>query len=275
MPSHPNRSTYGPAPQHFGDLRLPGGAGPYPVVMLIHGGFWRSHRALDMVESLAEDLVRRGIASWNVEYRRVANTDLGTPADHGAGWPGTLQDLAAAADHLRVLARSEPLDLGRVAVAGHSAGGHLALWLAARPKIASGGTKVSGGAALFGSDPLPVRAAVSLAGVINLAESHRRNLGAGAVAGFLGGGPAEVPDRYALASPAELLPFNVPQVLIHGDEDQHVPIDISRLYAEAARAAGEPDVRLREFPGLDHFAVIDPASEAWALTLKEVTALLG
>ncbi|HEX2174024.1 MAG TPA: alpha/beta hydrolase [Dehalococcoidia bacterium] len=275
MATHPIRSAYGPAPQHFGDLRLPGGAGQHPVVMLIHGGFWRSHRTLDLMQPIAEDLAARGVASWNVEYRRVANADLGTPADPGAGWPGTLQDLAAAADHLRILAGSEPLDLRRVAVVGHSAGGHLALWLAARPKIAGGSVEVAEGTALFGPDPLPIRAAVSLAGVNDLAESHRRNLGAGAVAGFLGGSPAEVPDRYALASPAELLPLGVPQVLVHGDEDEHVPIAISRIYTAAARGVGDPDIRLHEFPGLDHFAVIDPRSEAWAITVGELVGLLG
>jgi acetyl esterase/lipase len=269
----PIRSTYGPAPQHFGELRLPAGPGPHPVVILIHGGFWRSHRQLDLMDGLAEDLPARGIASWNVEYRRVANADLGTPADPGAGWPGTLQDLAAAADHLRELAREHNLDLHRVAAAGHSAGGHLTLWLAARPKIAAGGAIQPSGTDLFGSDPLPIVAAVSLAGVNDLAESHRQNLGAGAVAGFLGGGPDEVPDRYALASPAELLPIGVPQVLIHGDEDEHVPLAISQIYAAAARAAGD-DVRLREFPGLNHFAVIDPKSEAWAIAAGELAGLL-
>src|SRR5579872_5792979 len=118
------RLRYGPDPLHFGDLRLPGGTGPHPVVVMVHGGFWRARFNLEYAGHLCAALAALGIATWNVEYRRLGDT--------GGGWPGTLLDVAAAADHLRTLAAPYHLDLSRVVAMGHSAGGHLALWLAAR-----------------------------------------------------------------------------------------------------------------------------------------------
>ena len=263
------RSAYGSDPNQFGDLRLPVGAGPHPVVILIHGGFWRARFGLDLMDGLGEDLAGRGIASWNLEYRRVGQA--------GGGWPGTLGDVAQAADHLAGLAARYGLDLTRVVALGHSAGGQLALWLAARRRLPvdalPDGTpafaEVKAGASLT----CPVAGAISLAGVVDLAEAWRRNLGAGAVAELLGGGPAEAPARYAVASPIALLPIGVPQVLIHGTADDRVPVELSRTYAAAALAAGD-DARLRELSGVDHFAVIDPASPAWAIIVEELTALL-
>ncbi len=258
------RVPYGPGPLHFGDLRLPPArvSGPHTVVILIHGGFWRARFGLDLMDGLGDDLAARGIASWNVEYRRVG--------DPGGGWPGTLADVARAADHLPALARSHNLDLARVVTLGHSAGGHLALWLAARSRLPADA------AGLFArrGDPRPVAGAVSLAGVADLMVGWRRGLGAGAVAEFLGGAPDEVLERYAAADPARLLPLGVPQVLVHGTEDDRVPIDLSREYVAAARAAGD-GARLRELPGADHFVMIDPATAAWAAIVEELTALLA
>lgn len=274
----PIRHHYGSAPRHFGDLRVPPGRGPHPVVILIHGGFWRSHRQLDLMNPLAEDLLERGIASWNIEYRRVANVEAGTPGDEGAGFPGTLLDVARAADDLYTLAPMYRLDLGRVVTVGHSAGGHLALWLAARrhlPDRALETDEAVAGGSPAASDPLPpcpLAGVVSLAGVNDLADAWQRNLGGGAVESFLGGNPETVPEHFAAACPARLLPLNVPVVLIHGTADEHVPVEISRGYAEAARQAGD-DVRLHEFEGLDHFAVIDPAAPPWATTIKEITGI--
>ena len=264
------RSTYGREPAQLGDLWLPAGPGPHPTAILIHGGFWRAHFGLDLMDGLADDLAARGIAAWNLEYRRVGES--------GGGWPGTLWDLASAADHLAELAPAHHLDLRRVITVGHSAGGHLALWLAGRPRVPlgalAGGSMVGTRETVGASPAYPIAGALSLAGVVDLAEGWRRNLGAGAVAAFLGGGPDEVPARYAVASPTELLPIGVPQVLIHGTEDDRVPVDLSRAYVSAAQAAGD-DARLRELPGVDHFAVIDPASAAWAVIVDELTTLLA
>lgn len=255
-----------PAPPGFGDLRLPSGAGPHPVVILIHGGYWRAAYGLDLMHDLGDDLTRRGFASWNIEYRRV-----GEP---GGGWPGTMQDVARATDFLRTLAPTHRLDLARVVPIGHSAGGHLALWLAARRRLPVGALGPDDTANLTGPTALPLAGAISQAGVTDLTEGWRRNLSNGAVATLLGGSPAAVPDRYTTADPARVLPLGIPQTLIHGTLDDIVPPEISRLYTAAAQRAGD-DVRLREIPGADHFDMIDSTTAAWAAVVEELLRLLG
>src|SRR5579864_1380245 len=155
------RLSYGPDPLHYGDLRLPDRAGPHPVIMMIHGGFWRDRFDLEYAGHPCAALTAAGAATWNVEYRRIGNP--------GGGWPGTLLDVALAADHLRELAADYGLDLDRVVTMGHSAGGHLALWLAARGRIPAGET-------LYTPDPLPLRAAVALAGVADLRRAWELGL---------------------------------------------------------------------------------------------------
>jgi len=197
---------------------------------------------------LAVDLATRGIAAWNVEYRRVGQ--------EGGGWPGTLEDVAAAADRL---AGVDEVDAVRVVTCGHSAGGHLALWLAARPRIPSG---------MPGADPrvAPV-AAIAQAGVCDLERARRDDLGGGAVEGLLGPPDAA---RDAVASPAALAPLGVPQLLVHGDADDIVPVSQSRHHA-----ALDPDAELVELAGVDHFEVIEPASTAWVAVLDRLDVYLG
>ena len=250
------RLPYGPGAFQFGDLRLPAGPGPHPTVVLIHGGYWRAHYGLKLMTGLAKDLAARGYAAWNIEYRRVGNP--------GGGWPGTFLDVARAADFLREIAPTYALDLQRVVPIGHSAGGHLALWLAGRPRIPAGDplavssikTVDTGDGAL-----VPARV-ISLAGVIDLTMAWRLHLSRDAVVELLGGTPDEVPERYAATSPPALLPLSVPQVLFHGTADIDVPIEVSQAYAKAALAANDP-VTYIELLGVDHFEVIDPGSEAW------------
>ena len=241
------RIAYGPGEFHFGELRLPEGDGPFPVALIIHGGFWKAAYGLDLMDRMAEDFTARGLATWNIEYRRVGN--------EGGGWPGTLLDAGRATDHLRELAKEYPLDLDHVVAIGHSAGGHLALWVAGRHRLPQGSE-------LAAELPLPVKGAVSLAGVNDLRLIYAARPEHEGVIRFLGAKPDEAPERYAQASPAELLPLGVPQVLIHGTEDVDVPLVLSTEYLAAAQAAGD-DVRLVELPGVEHFKVIDPASEAW------------
>ena len=231
------RHRYGSHFHQLADLVLPAGDGPFPVAVVLHGGFWREQHSLDLTDDLARDLARRGFAAWNVEFRRVGEVSEG-------GYPTTLEDVAAAIDALAGL--DAPLDLGRVVAVGHSAGGQLALWAAAREAPA---------VSLVG--------AVAQAGVSDLREADRLQLGEGATAAFMGGHADDVPERYADASPVERLPLRVPQLLVHGEADARVPADMSRRYAEAARAADD-EVELVLRPGEDHFVHLEPAGGAWA-----------
>jgi pimeloyl-ACP methyl ester carboxylesterase len=199
---------------------------------------------------LAVDLASRGIAAWNVEYRRVGQD--------GGGWPGTLEDVAASVDRL---AEVDGVDATRVATCGHSAGGHLALWLAGRHRVPAGAP---------GANPRvrPV-AAVAQAGVCDLEQAWRDDLGGGAVTELLGPHD-DAPERYAAASPAALAPLGVPQLLVHGDADDIVPVSQSRCHA-----ALDPDAELVELAGVDHFEVIEPASDAWATVLDRLDVYLG
>jgi dipeptidyl aminopeptidase/acylaminoacyl peptidase len=243
------RIAYGGAPQQFGDLRLPKRAAPgqrVPVAVVIHGGYWRSAYGLDHIGHLCAALTRKGVATWSLEYRRIG--------DPGGGWPSTGEDVLHGAEYLRTLAGRYPLDLTRVVAIGHSAGGQLALWLAAQHKV-------------------PLRGVVSLAGVADLRRAWELGLSQQVVAELLGGAPNEHPERYRQASPIELLPLGVPERLLHGVRDDVVPIEISRRFQTAAAAAGD-DARLIELPDTGHFELIDPRTPAWAQVEATVLSLL-
>ncbi len=244
----PEEHAYGEGPDQVGDLWLPEGAGPHPVVVLVHGGFWRAEFGRDLMDPLARDLVGRGWAAWNVEYRRVGQ--------EGGGWPGTFDDVAAAVDHLAEL--DAPLDLDRVAVVGHSAGGHLAGWVAGRGNLPADAP---------GADPrVTPRAAVSQAGVLDLETAERTDLGEGAVVDLLGAALADEPERYRRASPIDLVPTGIPVLCVHGDDDGIVPRSQSQDYAAAAVAAGDP-AELLPYVG-NHFDVIDPGHGSWTDTRR-------
>lgn len=254
-----HRLAYGAGPLQVGELRLPSGGGPHPVAVVVHGGCWLAEYDLGHVSSLAAALAEVGVATWSVEYRRVG--------DDGGGWPGTFLDVAAAADHLRGLAREFRLDLGRVVAVGHSAGGHLALWLAARHRLSADDP-------LRGRDPLPLLGVVALAGIPDLA-AYAAPTGCGAaVPGLLGGAPQDVPERLRRASPIELVPLGVPQTLVVGTLDTVVPAAQARSYAEAARNAGDP-VEVRELETAGHFELIAPASTAWPAVRDAVLEMIA
>ncbi|MBB4930509.1 dipeptidyl aminopeptidase/acylaminoacyl peptidase [Lipingzhangella halophila] len=230
--------SYGNHPSQFAHLWLPDSpaATPAPVAVLLHGGWWRDRHGLQLMDPLAEDLVSAGWAVWNVEYRRTG-TD-------GGGWPQTRDDVARALRYLDSAAAGLGISGarwgGRAVVIGHSAGGHLAMLTR-------------------GTTPLAT-CVVALAPVTDLERSAREGLGEGAVAPFLG--PAPAPELYRASSPIAALPVGIPELLVHGDADQRVPVEHSRDYVAAARAC--PDtVDYYEIPGADHFAVIDPAHAAW------------
>lgn len=241
------RITYGPDPSQFGELTRPAGRSR-GVVVVIHGGFWRSEYDLSLGRPLAASLAAEGWTAWNLEYRRVGS---GTGA--GGGWPETPDDVSAGID---ALADVDGLELDRVVTLGHSAGGHLAVWAAGRRRLDR-----------WSDARVPVTAAVSQAGVLDLAGAVREDLGSGAVEDFLGSPVAEVPD----ADPILQVPLDVPVWCVHGRDDSTVPISQSRAYVDAARAAGA-DANLAPVDG-DHFVVIDPRSEAWTSTLSVLERL--
>ncbi|MGH9116881.1 MAG: alpha/beta hydrolase family protein [Acidimicrobiales bacterium] len=245
----PETLAYGPRPDQVADLRRPAGTDRVPVVVLLHGGFWRVKWGRDLMDAVALDLANRGWATWNVDYRRVGSVD--------GGWPATLTDVASAVDALAPLAPSRRFDLSRVATVGHSAGGQLALWLAGRPRW----------------QPVDVRAVVGLAPICDLAAAAGAGLGHGATEDFMGGPPQQRSDRYRQASPAARLPLGVPQLLVHGDRDGKVPIAMSRDYAAAAASDGD-HVELVVATGADHMDVIDPKSAAWAIVGEWLAATL-
>jgi acetyl esterase/lipase len=255
--------AYGHEPQQFGHLRLPDaeeiGPGPYPLVIVIHGGYWRARYGLDYFGSACGALGRLGLATWNIEYRRIG--------DPGGGWPGTLEDVAAAGDFARSLAQTYPLDLSRVVTLGHSAGGHLALWLAARPRLPEHSL-------LWRPEPLPLAGAIALAGVTDLRRAWELELSDNAAGLLIGGSPDDFPFRYDEASPYEALPLRVRQVLLHGDADTSVPIELSVRYAERASSLGD-SVALVTLPGVGHFELVNPASGEWREVERWTVELAG
>jgi acetyl esterase/lipase len=243
----PDTLAYGSDPSQEGDLWCPAGEGPHPVVVLFHGGFWYHAWERDLMDGLAVDLTRRGIAAWNVEYRRVGA---------GGGWPATGEDAARATDHLVALAPVYGLDLGRVVLLGHSAGAQLALWVAARGRRAE-------------VHPALV---VGLATIADLEAAMAERVGGGSVTRLLDSDARSDGDLdVALvdASPRARLPIRVPQVLVHAADDDVVPLTQTTAYAAAARAAGD-DVTVVELPAGGHFDLIDPTTTTWA----EVTSTL-
>lgn len=233
----PETISYGTDRSQVAEVWRPEGAdAALPVVVLIHGGFWRQRYGKRLMHRLARAMTRRGWIAYNIEYRRVGSSGRG-------GWPQTFEDVSDAID---ALAGIDGVDRQRVATCGHSAGGHLALW-AASPR--------STGDPRRQQPVIPVCAAISLAGVVDLGAAARQAVGAGAVDALMGGGPDAVPDRYRLASPAALLPLGKPQFLLHGLEDESVPPSLSAHYVEAAQALGDPAVYV-PFPGVAHMEVI-------------------
>jgi len=256
------RVAYGEDSSQYGELRVPAGPGPHPVVVLIHGGCFKAAYATARdLAPMGDALKADGIATWNVEYRR-----LGQP---GGGWPGTYLDVGRAVDHLRALAGPYALDLGRVVVVGHSAGGHLAMWAAARSRLPTGSP-------LYVTDPLPVRGVIDLAGPVDLTanipgyESLCRD---SVITSLLGGTPTAVPERYTHTSAIKLLPLGIPQVLVLGEHEDFVPRPLAETYTRAAAQAGDP-VRLVVIPGVGHFEIASPRATTWPRVASAIRSLL-
>lgn len=256
------RAAYGTDSLQFGDLRLPEGNGPFPVAIVIHGGCWYSpYASVKNAAPLADALHAEGIATWNIEYRRYDQP--------GGGWPGTFRDVAHAADHVRTLAATLPLDTSRVVAIGHSAGAQLAAWLATRAKL-------DRGSVLHTAHPLRLSGIVALGGVMDMREfqvRQRQTCGNPAIESVLGGLPDEVPERYREVSPIERLPLGVPHVHIAGALDRIAPHAVVDAFARRARAAGDSVVVIT-VPDLGHHDVMAPTTPGGTAAIEAVRALL-
>ncbi len=257
-----HRIAYGDHPMQFGDLRIPEGEGPWPFAILIHGGCWQSIASLQYFDRVAEAITAMGVVTWNIEYRPV---DV-----EGGGWPGTFLDVANGVDKLRDIALEYDLGMERVITLGHSAGGHLALWAAGRPRVADNSE-------LYVEDPLPVGGVVSLAGIPELRRYRALDpptCGEGIVDRLMGGGPRQVPDRYLHGSPFQMLPLNVAQIHITGRNDDIVPFRQVSRYNYESQSAGD-DSQLIVVDDAGHYEVVWPGTEAWARVEEAVRTLLG
>ena len=234
------RVAYGSDGNQFLDLRMPKGKGPHPLAICLHGGYWRAKYDLEYLGHACAELAAKGVATANVEYRRVGNT--------GGGWPGTFADIRAAYQFLLQNVARYGFDAGRVMVLGHSAGGQLALCLAAHET--------------------GLKAAISLAGVLDLQRAYELHLSNDAVVEFLSGTPSEVADHYREADPMKLA-IRARQWLVHGDADDIVPLSFSKDYVRT-KAKAKEDVKLLAIAGAGHFEIIDPRSAAWGDVEKVV-----
>ena len=260
MPPADRTLPYGQDANQIGELRLPAGPGPHPVVVLVHGGCWMP-QAARYLAAMGDELKKDRIASWNIEYRRI-----GQP---GGGWPGTYLDVGHAIDQLRDLAAPYQLDLNRVVVLGHSAGGHLAMWAGTRQRI-------DAKSPLFLRRPLPIRGVINMAGPIDMTANiaHYDEMCRGhVVSSLMGGAVAAVPERYRLASAQTFLPLGLPQILIWGDQEDFVPQPLVEQYVSAATRAGDR-ARLVLVPAAGHFETASPFTAAWPLVHEAIRSLL-
>lgn len=259
-PTTPHRIPYGSDASQFVDLWLPDGPGPFPTVLMIHGGCWQAKvDTIGLTNYIAEDLKRRGIAVWNVEYRSIDQ--------EGGGYPGTFLDVAAAADALRTHAAQYKLRTDNVVAIGHSAGGHLALWLTARRKIAASSE-------LAANDPLQVSSVVSIGGLPDLEEVQAaKGLGCGPDCIPLLVGAAKRTNPYHDTSPAALLPLGIPYWVVDGDKDTIAPMSSGQSFHDKATLNGDRST-LKIIEQTGHFDLIAPETKAWAYVadlLKELT----
>ncbi|RZT56482.1 acetyl esterase/lipase [Sphingomonas sp. BK036] len=255
--------AYGPDQMQKVDVWLPKGKGPFPVVVMVHGGCWTTSIAdRSLMNWVADDLRQSGVAVWNIDYRGVDRT--------GGGYPGTFADAAQATDALAKQARRFKLDTTRVTAIGHSAGGHLALWLAARPKLPATSP-------IYSAHPLRIDHVISLGGLPDLeatAASPENGCGVEVVTKLVGTPGPRHPDVYADTSVPRLLPLGVRQDLINGREDRIIPFAMATDYVAKAVAAGDT-ATLHVIPATGHVELIAPETAAWAAAKRLILADLG
>ena len=237
---------YGEDPNQFGELYLPSPSDTaYPVIILVHGGCYRAQYDLKPLGGLCKALVAEGFAVWNIEYRRAGN---------GGDYPNMFLDVAQSADYLRQIAETHHLNLDKVMTVGHSAGGHIALWLAGRHKIPTSSD-------LYIENPLPIKNVIVLAGMVDAVHAIEHGICEGGLAIVMGGEPDTAPANYQVADPRALIPIGIPQTHIIGDQDDEM-MENFKSYLEVAKQNGEP-VKLIVPPDAGHFEIVALSSKAW------------
>ena len=261
-PSPDATIAYGPDQMHKVDVWRPKGKGPFPVVVMVHGGCWTTSIAdRSLMNWVADDLRKDGIAVWNIDYRGVDRA--------GGGYPGTFEDAAKATDALSANAATLDLDTRRIVAIGHSAGGHLALWLAARAKIPAASP-------LHSSAPLRIDHVISLGGLPDLeatAATPANGCGTEVVAKLVGTPSAARADVYADTSVPRLLPLGIVQDLVNGREDRIIPFPFATDYVARAKAAGDTAL-LHTIPATGHVELVAPETAAWAEAKRLIAAAL-
>ena len=250
---------YGPAPQQFGNLRLPKGKGLHPLVIFIHGGCWLSAYDITHAGSIEQALADSGYAVWSIEYRRVGDED--------GGWPGTFLDIAHGVDYVREVAQKYSLDLNHVVASGHSAGGEFALWVAARNKIPSTSD-------VYVANPMRVHGVVALAPAPDLEALEAAGTCGKVIDKLVGGSPSDFGPRYSAVSPMKLAPIAVPSTLIVGAQDRGFGPN-GRGYFAHAKEAGDSKVRLVEAPESGHFELIAPKTTTWPIVIAEFKTMFS
>ena len=253
--------AYGSAPSQYAELFLPPGKGPFPVAVLVHGGCWtKEFGGIDQLRNIAGALAARGIAAWNVEYRRVDEA--------GGGYPGTYQDMNAALDALAAQARRYPLDLERLVAVGHSAGGQLVQWMAGRSRIPASSP-------LHPTGTLQVRRVVSLGGLADLRREATliQSSCERSTAELAGSPSAARPDVFSDTNAADLLPNGSSTILVTGELDKVSPPRVAHAYAQRARAAGDA-AETRILPGASHYDEVAASSASWPLVLGAIESSL-
>ncbi|GGK76124.1 alpha/beta hydrolase family protein [Rufibacter glacialis] len=259
MPAPGVRLAYGPDSLQFGELRVPEGKGPFPVVVLIHGGCWLSQYNYRYMNYASAALAKAGFATWNIEFRRVGNP--------GGGYPGTFLDVAQAVDHVRVLARQYPVKAKEVVLMGHSAGGHLALWAAGRSELPRS-------SALYTKKPLKVKGVVALAGIPDLTTySTQKGSCNAAVEKLLGGLPTAMPHRYAEATPSPALALKTPVRMVQGGKDPIVPVSQAQNFVNHSSSRNNK-AKVVLLPEAGHFDLVAPTSPVWPTIEQAVKELL-
>lgn len=245
QPRYNKRFYYGIEKSQFGDLRLPKLKGSVPVVVGIHGGWWREKHGLETHSFLCDSLTKEGYASWNIEYRRIG--------EKGGGWPGSLVDVINSIRFLENIANEYSLDISRVIPIGFSAGAQLTMIVA---------NHFQASAPVKNATKIHFPAVISLAGPLDLIKCHELNLSEGIIERFMGGAPQTIKKDYVYASPIENIPKKIPQLLIHGTEDLSIPVEISEIYYQKAKEEGAP-CKLEKLKGFDHFSLIEPQGRPW------------